>query len=124
MKGCSNRFWLNCLVILAFIAAGVSPACKFISGQSQLVEICGVDGVKMVRLAAEELPPESEHHDKASSECAFCIASAHIKTVSAKPATITLPAMAFVSVERQSEVSQAYAALRSQILPRGPPAAV
>lgn len=124
MQGKSKHIWLNCLILLAFISVGISPACKFISGQASFVEICGVDGIKTVRLAADELPPEPVHHDKASSECGFCIASAHIKTAPAKTASIVIPATSHITLERFALATYADDALRSVIFPRGPPTAV
>lgn len=124
MRGKSKHIWLNFLILLAFISAGVSPACKFISGQSNLVEICGVDGIKTIRLAADELPPEPVHHDKVSEGCEFCIAGAHVKTAPAKPASIVIPEISYITLERFASVSYTDDALRSVVFPRGPPATV
>lgn len=109
--------------MLAFIGAGISPACKFISGE--MVEICGPNGVEMVRLSADQLPSEAPEHQKTASEnCAFCFAGAHIKTVSAAPVIIKIPDVTHVAAEREISSAQAYSLYRSAILPRGPPATV
>ena len=111
------------MIMLAFIGAGISPACKFISGQ--MVEICGPNGVETVRLDADQLPSEApENHKVASEQCAFCFAGSHIKTVSAVPVIIKVPNLMRVAPERAIETEQAYSAYRSSTLPRGPPVSV
>jgi hypothetical protein len=80
--------WLNILLIAAFVFAGISPACKFISGQTSLIEICTSEGIKLV---AEQAPPANEandtkdHDHKKPEHCAFCFSSAKIKIASAPP---------------------------------------
>ena len=120
MQGNGPKFLLNLIIMLAFIGAGISPACKFISGQ--MVEICGPNGVETVRLDADQLPPDvPDHHKQASEQCAFCFAGSHIKTVSATPVTIKIPNLTHIATEREIASSQAYSLYRSATLPRGPP---
>jgi hypothetical protein len=75
---------LHVFLVLAFITAGISPACKFISGQSNLIEICTSDGIKTVMVPGDQAPDSEDH--KKSNDCAFCFTSTNIKT--AKAATI------------------------------------
>ncbi len=85
-----KRAHLNVLIILALILAGAAPACKFISGQMSLIEICGLEGVKTIAIPAEQSPdqPTQKHKD---NPCNFCFANASIKNV---PASATLIAIA------------------------------
>lgn len=123
MQGNGPKFLLNLIIMLAFIGAGISPACKFISGQ--MVEICGPNGVETVRLNADQLPPESPEHDKeASEQCAFCFSGSHIKTVSVPPITIKIPNVTHIAAEQAIASAQAYSLYRSAVLPRGPPTTV
>lgn len=123
MQGNGPKFLLNLIIMLAFIGAGISPACKFISGQ--MVEICGPNGVETVRLDADQLPPEApSHHKEASEQCAFCFAGLHIKTVSAPPLTVKIPNVTHVAAEHEIAMAQAYSLYRSATLPRGPPSLV
>lgn len=109
-------------MMLAFIGAGISPACKFISGQ--MIEICGPNGVETVRLAADELPPEQQKHSSAEEQCAFCFTGSHIKTAAAPALTIAVPDFTYVAVEREIATTLAYKLHHSSILPRGPPQTV
>lgn len=123
MQGNCKKFLLNLVIMLAFIGAGISPACKFISGQ--MVEICGPNGMETVRLNADQLPPEApEQHKASADQCAFCFAGSHIKTVSAPPVIIKVPNLTHVSVEQNIATLQAYSLYRSATLPRGPPSLV
>lgn len=123
MRENGAKFFLNLVLMLAFIGAGISPACKFISGE--MVEICGPNGVEMVRLNADELPPTApDHHKQVSEQCAFCFAGSHIKTAAAPPVIIKIPNLTHVAAERDVASAQAYSFYRSAILPRGPPSLV
>ena len=123
MQGNGPKFLLNLIVMLAFIGAGISPACKFISGQT--VEICGPNGVETVRLDTSQLPPKAPEHEKhAGEQCAFCFTGAHIKTVYVPPVTIKIPNVTHVAVEREMVSAHAFSLYRSAILPRGPPTIV
>ena len=87
--------YLNILLMLAVITAGISPACKFISGeQGHWIEICGADGtlrtikVEDPNLAALDVggTAEDQNQEQNSSEgCDFCFMQAHMNLDLAKP---------------------------------------
>lgn len=122
MRGNCTKFLLNFIMMLAFIGAGISPACKFVSGQ--MVEICGPNGIEIVRLNTDQLPPGTQDHKSLDEQCAFCFAGAHIKTVYAGPPAIKIPQATKVAAERIAASDAAYSLYRPAILPRGPPATV
>ena len=70
---------------------GISPACKFISGQAQEIEICTYEGIKTVKVAAngEEVPAD-DHHKK-SEDCGFCFAQSNLKLAKAAAPQIFTP---------------------------------
>lgn len=80
--------YIHCLVILAFLTVGISPACKFISGQMSDIEICTPDGLKTIQVAQDQTPepakPDHENHKK-QDDCAFCFAQSHLKLAKAEP---------------------------------------
>jgi hypothetical protein len=91
-----KRF-LCSLIILCFVLAGVSPACKFISGQSW-AEICGADGsVKLMPIpeelaafqpGAKDQPPVDENHQD-MPDCAFCFAQTHFNGMQADAVSLS-----------------------------------
>lgn len=64
---------MQCLMILALVTAGVSPACAFISGKMTMIEICSVDGMMKVAVPADQAPDTGDQHQR-SYDCGFCIA--------------------------------------------------
>lgn len=74
MANSGARTVLHAFLILAFILAGVSPACKFISGQMSVMEICGFDGPKLVVVDSTQIPDQDPHKKLAMDDCAFCFA--------------------------------------------------
>lgn len=123
MQGNCRTFLLNLLVLLAFIGAGISPACKFMSGE--MVEICGPNGIELVQLNASDLPPDAPEHDPSQSDqCAFCFTGSQIKVMAVASLVIEAPAFNYVSSGRMVAAAQAYSAYRSATLPRGPPSFV
>ncbi len=84
---------VNFLCILAFITAGVSPACAFISGKEGYIEICASDGsLKTIKVSEGsdlynllEMSNEDtdikdnkkpEHFKK--QDCQFCFSNSNI----------------------------------------------
>ncbi len=67
---------LHSLILLALITASISPACKFISGQSNLLEICTIWGTKTVPVPVGQYPstPAKSDHRAAADSCMFCMA--------------------------------------------------
>ena len=74
---------LQVLCFFCFVLAQVSPACAFVSGKGDFLEICAADGsLKTIKVAGAFDPlddKESQHSTK--SECAFCFAQAHIAKI-------------------------------------------
>lgn len=77
---------LRLFFVLAFVLAGISPACKFISGQKSFMDICFSDGsLKRVEVPAEYNPlmaradtsqqQEDRHKDH---DCSFCFAQSSL----------------------------------------------
>lgn len=108
--------------MLAIIGAGISPACKFISGQQTWLEICGADGIKKVLIASEEIPDAPHEQDHASTEpCAFCLTHSSVKVTAAQKSIVIVPPLylSAVTIER-SEGIYAFA-LYQNTFARGPP---
>lgn len=86
------RPYIHGLFILALILAGVSPACKFISGQYEFMEICGFDGMKTVAVEKTQNTGDAPSHDYAQDDCAFCFSHANVKiAVAALPVLTQVP---------------------------------
>ncbi len=86
--------FLSVLLILAFLTAGISPACAFISGKTSLIEICASDGsLKTIEVSynqavdIEESNGGSKHQTK-KNDCAFCFANTNITKMVAKLSAI------------------------------------
>lgn len=124
MQGNCTKFLFNLIIMLAFIGAGISPACKFISGE--MIEICGPNGIEMVRLNANDLPPDApqEHDTAKTDQCAFCFTGSQIKVMEVASVVVQAPDLSYVSSERMVSAERVYRAYRSATLPRGPPSFV
>jgi len=66
-RGRFNKL-LQVILIFALMSAGVSPACKFISGQSSLIEICSSTGIKQIAIPEKD----GKKHKKTADQCSFC----------------------------------------------------
>lgn len=82
--------YLHVFFLLAFITAGISPACQFVSGKKTLMQICFSDGsLKTVELAGQFNPYEllgqnnktkktdKSHAREKQQDCGFCFAQSH-----------------------------------------------
>lgn len=76
------RFLTQFLVICALITAGISPACAFVGGTMEMMEICASDGsVKTIPVPEGYESPiedqDSEPDDSANLDdlelCSFCL---------------------------------------------------
>lgn len=84
------KWFLHLALILAFVTAGISPACAFVGGKTSIIELCAPDGsVKQVEVPADmdpfakPAPHENGHHVKSMmDDCAFCFAGAQGKGLS------------------------------------------
>lgn len=122
MRGNHRHIFLNFFIMLAIIGAGISPACKFISGQQTWLEICGADGIKKVLIASEDVPESPHDQSHASAEpCAFCLTHSSVKVTAAEKAIVIVPPLNLSAVEiEQSEGVHAFA-LYQNTFARGPP---
>lgn len=93
---------LHIFFVLAFVLAGISPACKFISGEKTFMEICFSDGsLKRVEVPEEyrvltakaEKTPEDRSHAHKDSDCGFCFAQSSLSknTLTATAAILISP---------------------------------
>lgn len=77
------KFFIQFFVIIALITAGISPACAFINGSKNWIEICSADGdIKRIQVSENETPiPGSgdKSHNISLDECAFCMSHAFSK---------------------------------------------
>ena len=108
-------------MMLAIVGAGISPACKFISGDMTWMEICGVDGIKKVLVSGDDLPAGQEQEHAQTDPCAFCLTHASVKTAPANPSIITAPYNNVVESYDYSRVDTIAAIDLSTINARAPP---
>lgn len=89
--------YMHIVLLAAFILSGVSPACKFISGDGVML-ICGADGsVKAADIPEEFLAylpgqqrdnqQERNNAERMNGECGFCFASDNLKQFTVASAT-------------------------------------
>ncbi len=128
---CAPARFLHLFFILAFVLAGISPACKFISGEKTFMEICFSDGsLKRVEVPEEyrvltakaEKAPQNDGHAHKESDCGFCFAQSSLSKN-----TLTTTAAILISPPAQSVPLGAgsFAMAGAQVSPfhsRGPPA--
>ncbi|MCL4678754.1 MAG: DUF2946 family protein [Alphaproteobacteria bacterium] len=130
MTSISPKF-LHVFFILAFVLAGVSPACKFISGEKTFMEICFSDGsLKRVEVPAEysavmakaEKTPQNNGHAHKDSDCGFCFAQSSLSknTLTAAAAILVNPPAQAVPLGAGSFALKG--AQASPFQSRGPPA--
>ncbi len=93
---------LHLFFILAFVLAGISPACKFISGEKSFMEICFSDGsLKRIEVPAEynallakagqTQQKQQDGHNK-NADCAFCFAQSSLsKNTASSPVILMTP---------------------------------
>lgn len=77
----SVKTFISLLIITAFVSAGVSPACAFISGQTSLIEICNEAGeIETIAVNAQGEKVPQQNHAHQDQDCAFCFSAANAKT--------------------------------------------
>lgn len=66
------------MMIIALITMGISPACKFISGGENFIEICTADGFERLAINTDQ-NPASDQKDGGNAHkdmpCMFCFAA-------------------------------------------------
>lgn len=127
---CAPARFLHLFFILAFVLAGISPACKFISGEKTFMDICFSDGsLKRVEVPAEysavmakaEKTPQNNGHAHKDSDCGFCFAQSSLSknTLTAAAILISPPAQSVPLGAGSFAIAGAQA---SPFQSRGPPA--
>lgn len=61
------------VLILALLTAGISPACRFISGGETLIEICSLEGMKTIAVPDGAT---QNHQNIKTTPCGFCVLAA------------------------------------------------
>ncbi len=112
--------FLHILVLISFVLAGISPACKFISGEMKQVEICSYDGMKTITVA-DQKAPDDKHEHKKSDDCGFCFAQSHLKLTKAIPPVFILIRTAYVDVVLFEQDIQISRPELQSLSPRAPP---
>lgn len=89
---------LHLFFILAFVLAGISPACKFISGEKSFMEICFSDGsLKKIEVPAEynallakagQTQQQKQGSHEKGNDCAFCFAQSSLSKHNAPSSVI------------------------------------
>jgi hypothetical protein len=75
------KTFISLLIVAAFLSAGISPACAFISGQTSLIEICNEVGeIETIAINAEGEKVPQQKHAHQDQDCTFCFSAAHAKT--------------------------------------------
>lgn len=123
-----RRFYLNVLVVLAIIFAGISPACHFMSGKGS-IEICAADGsIQIVEVdagfdpffIADNAPSEPTPAQELSETCPFCFVAGHQPYISVETASFDM--LSNGGYLRVGGGTSAPISLASQAFqPRGPP---
>lgn len=117
------RIFVNALVIAAFILVGISPACKFISGEAYAMEICKPDGTIVIMVMNEDgsVTEKEKPAQHADTDCAFCFTNQNIKSFAAADVKTLNP---HLNTQTGLFASSAQIARESALYlyaPRGPP---
>lgn len=84
-RACKFKAFVHIVVVFAIFMMGISPACKFISGEAYAMEICKADGTVVVMVMNEDgtLTEKEKPGQHLETDCAFCFSNSHLKTLSA-----------------------------------------
>lgn len=117
------RFYAHLLVLVAFVLAGISPACQFVSGSAQagMQEICTLAGIKLLpnnpaTPDAPDLPTQQTLKD-----CPFCFARDHQPALDLAQVIIPVPVYVTVGVRTHVPRSIVTESIAASFQPRGPP---
>lgn len=117
---------MSVLLMMSFVLAGISSACKFVSGQN-VMEFCFSDGTVQEMPVPEELAAfmpgaqndRQEQNKPANSDCAFCFLAAHFDK-------LTPNTTSYIETKRSHETLMAYKETKLRAVfgayhSRGPP---
>lgn len=111
---------LTCLIILALVTAGVSPACAFVSGKMTMMEICGADGLMKIAMPADEAPASTDQHQQ-KHDCGFCLAQTMGKALTTPVTAIIDFHYVYNEVSPRAVMAFAVPVLDGRLPVRGPP---
>ena len=76
---------IHFFLIVGIITISISPACKFVSGDMSLMEICTPFGIQKIALSQDgtNAPVPTERGTTLSEKCAFCFSTQTQKIASA-----------------------------------------
>lgn len=121
MRDLTRNIFMQLLMILALVTAGVSPACAFISGKMTMIEICGADGMMKVAVPADKAPGhDADQHDR-MYDCGFCIAHASGKALTTPETAIIDFAFVYGEAFAVHAASFIVPVLDGRLPVRGPP---
>lgn len=121
MRQLTRNIFLQCLMILALVTAGVSPACAFISGKMTMIEICGADGLMKVSVPADQAPDTGDEHPQ-TYDCGFCIAQVTGKALTTPDTAIIDFSHVYADQFAFAVTSHQTTVLDGRLPVRGPPA--
>lgn len=107
------KIFVQTLLIFAFVTLGVSPACAFINGEKNWIEICSANGdIKRVQVDADSTPlPQDGNHENHHAEqfdCGFCFAFGHMKVMKPEAqAFAKMPASNYLAVTAGTSIPRA-----------------
>lgn len=121
MRQLTRNILVQCLMILALVTAGVSPACAFISGKMTMIEICGVDGLTQISVPVSQAPDTADH-DRHAHDCGFCLNHATGKAITTPDAAIIDFGFVYKDSFSYTIALHQAAILEGRLPARGPPA--
>lgn len=125
MGAIRHKFFVHLLLVLALVSAGISPACKFIAGQYDVLEICGAHGAKTVLVPASQSPVQKQDNtDHHKQDCAFCFASGHVKAATATPVVYLSPLENIIRMAVFVVFENLQPKIFSTVSARGPPSSI
>ena len=121
------RRYINALLIAALILIGISPACKFISGEAFAMEICKTDGTIVIMVMNEDgtvTEQEKPANTHTNTDCAFCFTSQNIKPFTAADLKTLTPELSGQNGLLAQSDAIARQSANHLYAPRGPPTSV
>lgn len=111
---------LHILVLIAFLAGIIAPACGFMwGGQYSVIEICTTDGIES-RVVMNEGQQNSPHQNM-QDQCEFCFSNANIISFLPSKIIISQNENYAEKLRFRDYESIALSRLNTDTSPRGPP---
>ncbi len=109
------------VLALSIISAVISPACKFVSGQSTLIEICTAYGVKSIYLSNNDTQKPQQSGHQTNDKCSFCFSAKSQKYLPATYSAAITPIIVLQQIykaERHTYIQYRYSHYHSTGPPR------